>query len=263
MSKFKQVAIKAAKEAGKIITKHYSHLKPSDIKKKSAHDIVTKADMQANKVIKDLIHKNFPTHDILSEETGLENNKSEKYFWTIDPLDGTTNFSIHNPLHCTAISLSKGKKILLSVIYAPYLKEFYYAEKGKGAYLNGKKISVKKINKLSEAIIILGRTHNQKSRKAFLNVFDKLQAVVMNMRWMSSGSLDLAYVATGRVSGCLFMPPELTKWDLLPGILLIEEAGGTVINFADQAGDYFTGGLIAGNQAICKQLQNKIKRWKY
>ncbi|XOU94351.1 MAG: inositol monophosphatase family protein [Candidatus Kerfeldbacteria bacterium] len=262
MKKFKKVAIQAAKEAGKIITKHYSNLKPSDIKKKSAHDIVTKVDMQANKVIKSLIHKNFPTHDILSEETGLEDNDSRDYFWTIDPLDGTTNFSINNPLHCTAISLSKGKKILLSIIYSPILREMYYAESGKGAYLNGKKISVNKINKLSDAIVLLGRTHNIKSRQIFFSMQSKLQKEVMNMRWIGSGSLDLAYVAAGRVSGCIFMPPELSKWDLLPGILLVREAGGKVLNFKGEEDNYFNGGLIAGNTVITKKLQNKIKKWK-
>lgn len=262
MKKFKQVAIKAALEAGKIITKHYNNLESADIRKKSAHDIVTKADMQANKAIKLLIHKNFPTHDILSEETGLEDNDSKDYFWTIDPLDGTTNFSIHNPLHCTAISLSKGNKILLSVIYAPALNEMYYAENGKGAFLNGKKIGLKKINKLSDTIILLSKTHNKKSQKSFNKILNKLKKDVLNMRWIGSGSIDLAYVAVGRVDGCIFVPPELSKWDLLPGILLIQEAGGKVINFNGENKDFFNGGVITGNSSICRQLQNKIKKWK-
>ena len=124
MKKFRQVAIKAARLAGVSLMKNYRGLKDSDIQKKGRHDLVTKADWQANEIIIKTIKKDFPDHDFLSEETGFEDNP-DIYKWIIDPLDGTTNYTIKNPLFCTAISLVCKKQILLSVIYAPFLKEFY------------------------------------------------------------------------------------------------------------------------------------------
>lgn len=262
MKEFKRVAIQAAKEAGDIILKNYKHIIPSDIKKKDTHDIVTKVDMMADKKIKSIIKKNFPDHDILSEETGLRDNISNTYLWTVDPLDGTTNYSIYNPLHCTAISLSRGNDILISIIYAPFLNEFYYAEKGKGAYLNGKRIRLNKKKKLLDIILLLDKTHNKKSRNTFFKLLNKLQYEVLNVRWFGSASLELAFLSTGRVGACVFAPPQLAKWDLLPGILLVQEAGGQVINFSGETNDYFRGGLIAGNKSISQQIQKKIKRWK-
>jgi len=262
MSRYKQVMHLAANEAGKIIVKQYNHLKPSDIKLKSAHDIVTKVDMMANRKIKSIIRKNFPSHDILSEETGLEDNDSKKYYWTIDPLDGTTNFSINNPLFCTAISLSKGDQIVASIIYAPLLNELYYAEKGKGAYLNGRRIKVSNKQKLSEIVLLVDKTHNKSSRNKFFKLLDKFQYEVLNARWFGSASLEQAFLAAGRVGACIFAPPKLSRWDLNPGILLIKEAGGHVEDFKGGA-EYYNTGLIAGNRQVVKKIQQKIKKWKF
>ncbi len=262
MNQYKKVILEAAREAGKIITKGFYDLSPTDFKLKAAHDIVTKVDMMANKKIRSIINKNFPTHDILSEETGLEDNESNRFFWTIDPLDGTTNFSIKNPLFCTAISFSKGKNILLSVIYAPLSEELFLAEKGKGAFLNGKKIRVTKNKNLSEVILLISRTHNKKSRKSFYRLLNKFQYETLNARWFGSASLEMAYLSVGRVGACIFTPPDLTKWDLYPGILMVREAGGQVINFKNGEENFSSRGIIAGNAMIIKKIQKDIKKWR-
>ncbi|MDP2685500.1 MAG: inositol monophosphatase family protein, partial [bacterium] len=162
MTKFRKVAIEAATKAGKSLLKQYKTLKVEDINKKGRHDLVTKADFTANRIIISTIKKYFPDHDILSEETGLEDNPDE-YKWVIDPLDGTTNYIIKSPMFCTALALVHQQEIIISVVYAPVLDEFYIAEKGKGTYLNGKKIYVSKKVSLIESIITLSRTHHKKS----------------------------------------------------------------------------------------------------
>lgn len=261
MKKFKQVAFKAARLAGASLIKNYKSLKDSDIRKKGRHDLVTKADFEANKIIIKTIKKDFPDHDFLSEETGFEDNP-DIYKWVIDPLDGTTNYTIKNPLFCTAISLVCGKEILLSVIYAPCLKEFYYAERGGGAYLNGKRIRVSKKRDLNNALISIGRSHHRLSHLKFYKVQKRLQRNVLNMRLLGSGSLDLAYTAVGRVEACLLVPPDIFQWDSLAGVLLVREAGGKVTNFNGQAWNFKQRGVIASNGKIHKELLKAVKKWR-
>jgi len=261
MKKFRQVAIKAARLAGVSLMKNYKGLKDSDIQKKGRHDLVTKADFEANKIIIKTIKKSFPHHDFLSEETGFEDNP-DVYKWIIDPLDGTTNYTMKNPLFCTAISLVCGKKILLSVIYAPLLKEFYYAESGKGAFLNGKRIRISKKKGLDKSLILIGRSHHKLSHLKFYRVQKKFFSSVLNMRRLGSGSLDLAYTAVGRVEACLLVPPDISQWDSLAGTLLVREAGGRVTNFKGEDWNFKQCGVIASNGLIHKRLLNLVKKWR-
>lgn len=261
MKKFKQVAIRAAQLAGQSLLKNYRVMRDSDIHKKGRHDVVTKADYAANKIIIGQIKRVFPDHDILSEETGSEDNP-DVYKWVIDPLDGTTNYTIKNPLFCTAISLVCKKDILLSVIYAPFLKEFYYAEKGKGAFLNGKRIKVSRKKDLKKALVLVGRSHHKISHLNFSRVQKKLWKDVLNMRWLGSGSLDLAYTAVGRVEACLLVPPDIFQWDSLAGVLLVREAGGKVTNFSGEDWNFKQRGVIASNGKIHKELLKSVKKWK-
>jgi len=253
MKKYKQVAIKAAQLAGKSILKNYNILRKKDIHLKGKNDLVTKADMEANRIIIRTIKKEFPSHDFLSEETGFENNY-DKYKWVIDPLDGTTNYTIHNPLFCTAIALVHNKEILLSVIYAPFLDEFYYTEKGRGAFMNNKKIHVSKTKKLESSIILLGRSHRHQSHVNMANVQKNFKKKVLNMRILGSGSLDLAYVASGRVEACLLVPPSVSLWDSAAGVLLVQEAGGQVTDFNGKPWKPGAKGVFATNKLVHKKL---------
>src|SRR6056297_1190946 len=137
----KTTAIKATKKAGEILLKKYQKFDRSKVTFKSKHEILTSADLAAEKEIIKTIKKKFPSHQILAEESGETKNKSD-YKWFIDPLDGTTNFSMHNPLWATSIGLSYKNKLIIGIIYSPSLDEFFYAEKDKGAYLNNKRIKV-------------------------------------------------------------------------------------------------------------------------
>jgi len=261
MTKFRKVAIEAATKAGKLLLKNYKTLKAEDIHKKGRHDLVTKADFAANKIIISTIKKYFPDHDILSEETGFEDNP-DQYKWVIDPLDGTTNYIIKNPIFCTALALVHKQEIIVSAVYAPVLDEFYIAEKGKGTLLNGKKIRVSKKRKLKEAIITLSRTHHKKSHENHNKIQSILRKKVLNMRIFGSGTLDLAYVAAGRVEGCLFFPPGIFQWDSLSGILLVREAGGIVTTFKGKKWGFKDSGIIATNKGVHSKFLKEIKRWK-
>ncbi len=255
MNNFTTTAIRAARLAGEVIIKHYAKLKSSEVHKKGKHDLVTKADLEANEVIIKTIKQQFPGHDFLSEETGFENNP-ETYTWVIDPLDGTTNYTIRNPLFCTALALIYRNHILTSVIFAPLLKEFYLAGLGRGAFLNKRRIHVSKTRKLPEAIIVVGRSHRRQSHFNSEKIQTKLETSVLNTRRLGSDSMDLAYVACGRVDGCLLVPPQISAWDSVPGVLLVREAGGVVTDFKGREWKPGSEGVVAANKVLQKSLVN-------
>ena len=141
LRKIKPVAVNVARQAGKLLLGEYKKFSRQTVKLKAKHEIVTKADLISERTILREIRKNFPKHEILSEEAG-KNGKTSDYLWVVDPLDGTTNFSIHNPLWAVSIGVAYKAEVVFGVVYAPYLDELFVAEKGKGAKLNNKSIKV-------------------------------------------------------------------------------------------------------------------------
>lgn len=258
MSKYRQVALKAAKLAGERLMRSYASLKDTDITKKGAHDLVTSADIEANTAIIKTIKREYPDHDFLSEETGLENNP-EAYMWIIDPLDGTLNYTLKIPLFCTAIALVYKTEVVLSIIYAPMLEEFYYAERGTGAFLNDRKIHVSENSTLIESIITLSRSHHRDSHVRSAQVAQKLSRTAMNTRRLGSGSLDLAYVSAGRTDGVVIPPPDVSQWDIAPGALLVQEAGGKVTDYEGNPWTLKSESAIATNGVIHEQLIKAIE----
>ncbi len=250
--KTKGIAIRAAKKAGAYLAREFHTLHHRDIRLKGTHDIVTRADIHANRIIIGELKKHFPNDDFLSEETGLEDNP-ETYRWIIDPLDGTTNYMVGNPLFCTSLALVHQREIVLAVMYAPMLKELYIAEKGKGATLNGKKVRVSQEARLRQSIITVGYSHDHTSRqKAHLREH-RLWAHVLNTRLFASNCLDLAFVAAGRVEGC-FLAPQIMPWDTAAGVLLIREAGGKVTDEDNKPWNIRSKSLVASNAKIHGKL---------
>jgi len=251
---FKEVATKAALEAGKFILEKQKHM--GKITSKGHADILTEADLGSEKIIVDLIKKNFPKHSILSEEMGAEDNSSE-YTWIIDPLDGTIFFSRGIPLFSVSIALKHKKEIILGVVYAPITNELFTAEKGKGAQLNGKKISVS--NKaFSESFIAVDYRPKEEQIKAAMNFVENSAKKAFFVRTFACEVLELAYVACGRFEANVTF---MTKpWDVAAGILLIEEAGGKVTNFEGNKFDIEKKELYltASNGKIHKELLELI-----
>jgi len=222
---FKEVAVKAALSAGKFILEKQKHI--GKITSKGHGDIATEADLGSEKIIVDLIKENFPKHSILSEEMGIEDNSSE-YTWIIDPLDGTIFFSRGLPLFSISIALKYKKEIILGVAYVPVMDELFTAEKGKGAFLNNKRIFVSQKN-LSESFISVDYPPVEKQVKSAMNFVEKSTKKAFFVRTFACEVIEMAFVACGRFEANVTFTTK--PWDVAAGMLLIEEAGGKVTNF--------------------------------
>lgn len=252
-NKIKQVAQTAARDAGQKIKKIYN--RPGKIKftLKSKHQPVTQADKLADKMIIKKIRKNFPDHDILSEETGSLDFASHDYLWIIDPVDGTTNFTIKNPIFSVSIALAYRGEVIYGVIYAPVLDEFYVAEKGKGAWLNGKKIKVSSENNYLRSFhtycygsskSIYGKQANTYQYKLFLKGCE--------IRQLGAATIEFARVAAGITESIVI--PGAHSWDVAVGMLLVREAGGKVTDFKGKEWNLKSRDIIATNGKIHNTL---------
>lgn len=259
MSYFKQIAIKAAKQAGLILKKNLS--KKRKIAYKGVVNLVTEMDLLAEEIITSLIKKHFPNHNILAEEK-VNWQGDSPYRWIIDPLDGTTNYAHGFPIFCVSIALEKDKEIILGVVYDPMREELFIAEKGKGARLNGKKIHVSAVSKLSQSLLATGFPYDlRESSKNNFDHFRNFALRVHAVRRAGSAALDLCYVAAGRFDG--FWEMKLGPWDFAAGSLIVKEAGGKVSDFAGHPLKLNSGHVLASNGKIHKEMMAIIKMGKY
>ena len=215
----------AAQEAGNLLMRHYGRLKRSEIGQKSKNDFVTKVDKMSEKLIIARIHRSFPGHAILAEESG-RSGKNE-ISWVIDPLDGTSNYIHHFPMFAVSIGVVRRGKVLAGVIYDPVHHEMFTARRNGGAYLNGRRFRVSQTRRLADALMATGIPFRARNR--FRQYFRSLKTISLasaGMRRGGSAALDLAYVACGRFEG--FWEINLSPWDIAAGALLIEEAGGRI-----------------------------------
>lgn len=221
-----EVAKQAALEAGALLKKGFGT--PYDIKTKQGdHDLVTQFDISSQKLIIELIRGHFPNHHFLAEEEGVTDQPSEEIIWIIDPLDGTLNFAHNVPSFAVSIAAARGKELLAGAVYHPLLGELFLAEKGGGAYLNGRKLAVTETTNLDKALLATGFPYDVKENPLHcIDRFAKMAALGVPLRRIGVASLDLAYVAAGRFDA--FWEVGLQPWDMAAGKLLIEEAGGRV-----------------------------------
>lgn len=248
LSKIKKIAVLAAKKAGHELVKRYKNFDRGTVKLKAHHEILTQADLASERIILGEIKKNFPNHRILSEERGyigaISSQSAGKhelplllnYLWIVDPLDGSTNFSMHNPIWSVSIGIVeipncgaslRGGEIILGIIYAPMLGELYIAEKGKGATRNGKKIRVSSGTRKSLHTFCHGRS--QKEVKRAIKYYSHQKLRELDCRQLGSAAIELAYVASGRTESITI--PGVNSWDVAAGVLLVREAGGRVTDF--------------------------------
>ena len=252
----KTVAVRAARLAGKFLMQEFRQFDRSAIAVKSPGQIVTQADLGSESIILQEIKRNFPDHAILSEESGADGLVSE-YLWVVDPLDGTTNFSFHNPLWSISIGVVKNGEIMLGVVYAPELGEIFVAEKGKGTTCNRKPIKVSGM--LPEnSINTFCHGGTKKDIERAMQYATKQKESKIDCRQLGSAAIELAYVASGRVES-LFIPGA-KAWDVAAGILLVREAGGWV---TDADGEYFTlksRDVLASNGVVHSNLLGTLRK---
>ena len=241
-------------EAGKILLDYY-HKGFLSVDKKGNLDYVSEADRAAEKFLVERLKESFPHMGIIAEEGA--HVSGEKIF-LIDPIDGTNNFIHHIPYFCISVSLVDGENILLGVIYDPIRNEMFHAEKGRGAYLNNRRIQVSGLRYPSRAVFSFGfPPPAYRMKKSFILLLEELVGDVNAVRWLGAAALDLAYVAAGRIDGSAQF--GLKPWDVGAGALLIKEAGGIITDLKG-GGDVLSGYVVAGNKNIYPFLKEKIQR---
>lgn len=244
-------AVKAARRAGSIITRASQNLDILQVRNKTHNDYVSEVDHAAEQAIIETLHEAYPSHAILGEESGAVGDGD--FLWIIDPLDGTTNFLHGFPQYCISIALQHRGVLEQAVIYDPNRNDLYTATKGRGAFLNDRRIRVSKRTKLQEALIGTGLPFRDFAHiDTYLAMFKDMMLKTSGLRRPGSAALDLAYVATGWYDG--FWEIGLSKWDIAAGGLLVAEAGGLVGDFEGNESWLETGNIVAGTPKVFGQM---------
>ncbi len=249
----KSLAIIAAKKAGKYLLHNYQKDLCLAGERGLAKEIRTKYDLFSDKLIIKEISQKYPLHNLLTEESGFIGGKSKlsQFTWVIDPLDGSRNYINGNPFFAVSIALLKRGEIQLGVIYAHVLKELYVAEKGKGAFLNGRKINVSNVSALSQSYL-LSCEGGCKTNRRIAEIYAQFLPKVKDLRKLGSAALEAAFVASGRSDAYLVVRSSF--WDVAAAILLVKEAGGMVTNFAGSHWGREENDLIFSNGLIHKKI---------
>ena len=248
------VAIKAARAAGAIINRAALDVEAVRISQKQVNDFVTEVDHAAEQAIIEMLLTAYPGHGILAEESGSERGaKDSDYVWIIDPLDGTTNFIHGLPVYCVSIALAVKGKVEQAVIYDPSRNDLFTATKGRGAYMNDRRIRVSKRTRMQECLISTGFPFRPGDDfNAYLRMMGEVMQRTAGLRRPGAAALDLAYVAAGFTDA--FFETGLQPWDMAAGSLLVTEAGGLVGNFTGESDFLHQKECLAGSPKIYGQL---------
>ncbi|HIU73751.1 MAG TPA: inositol monophosphatase [Candidatus Aphodousia faecipullorum] len=253
------IALKAARAACTIMNRASDNLSSLEVHKKAHHDYVSEVDMACERTIIDILREAYPTHQILAEETGVTGPEKSAFQWIIDPLDGTTNFLHGFPQYAVSIALKRENEVIEAVVADPVANEVFTATRGVGAFVNGRRLRVSKRSQMAEALVGTGfpfrRTDDY---DAFLKVFKEVAQSTSGLRRAGAASLDLAYVAAGRLDA--FWEANLKSWDMAAGSLLVLEAGGLVTDFKGESDYLEKGQIIAGTPKIFGQLLPMVQR---
>ena len=248
------VAVKAARTAGSIINRAALDIESVRVSQKKANDFVTEVDHAAERIIIDTLLSAYPGHGIWAEESGRTMGaKDSDYVWIIDPLDGTTNFIHGLPVYCVSIALAVKGKVEQAVVYDPTRNDLFTATKGRGAYLNERRIRVSKRNQLKESLISTGFPFRPgEDFNRYLAMMGEVMQRTAGLRRPGAAALDLAYVAAGYTEG--FFETGLQPWDVAAGSLLVSEAGGLVGNFTGESDFLEQHECLAGTPKVYGQL---------
>jgi myo-inositol-1(or 4)-monophosphatase len=253
------VMVQAAMKAGRSLSRDFGEVQNLQVSMKGPGDYVSQADRKAEDILFTELSKARPGYAFLMEERGLIEGDDGQHRWIVDPLDGTTNFLHGIPLFAISIALERQGQIVAGVVYNPAMDELYTAERGGGAFMNDRRLRVAGRTKLIDAVIGCGVPHLGRGQHGnFLVELRNVMAEVSGVRRLGSASLDLAYVAAGRMDG--FWETGLSAWDVAAGILLIREAGGFISDFAGGQNMLDGGSVVAGNEIIQRALLKTVRK---
>ena len=261
-----KTAVEAALAAGKIIRANFGKVHRTFHKWNNPVNLVTETDRLAEKKILQILQKRFPDHRVVAEESNPckgegfcvgANDHSPLLCWYVDPLDGTSNFDHGYPFCCTSIAVAQGEKVLAGVVYDPIADELFHAQKGKGAYLNKKRIHVSKVNDLMKAFLGTGFPYDR-TQKAdeYVVAFKNFVKYALGVRRDGAAALDLAYAAMGRFDG--FWELKLHAWDVAAGTLLIQEAGGKLTDFKGEQHSLFNHTVVTSNGVLHQKIMDVL-----
>lgn len=250
----KNTLLTAATSAGRLIqSRMHSSFRVDN--KEGVNNLVTEVDHASEKLIIDIIRKEFPDHFILSEEVG-EVRMDSDYKWIIDPIDGTVNFAHGIPICCVSIAVEHRGSMIMGAVYNPFIDEFFFAEKGKGATLNEKPIHVSNKQTVMESCFVTGFPYTYlDAPNGPLEVFGRFIRKGIPVRRLGSAAIDLCWVAAGRFDG--FFEHKLSAWDSAAGFLIVEEAGGRVTDFDGNDYSPYQPRIIASNGHV----HDELLRW--
>ena len=252
------VMVAAATKAGRSLTRDFNELENLQVSLKGPGDFVSEADLKAEKTLRDALNKARPGYSFLLEEGGVVDTGSE-HRWIIDPLDGTTNFLHSNPHFAVSVALESHGQLIAGVIYNPATEELFTAEKGRGAFLNDRRLRVAARTEMDECVIASGiPALNKRGHGVALFHQRNIMNKVAGVRATGSAALNLAYVAAGRFDG--YFESGLAAWDMAAGLLMVREAGGFASEPDPKSSMYETGRVVASNETIHANLRKIINQ---
>ena len=250
------IAVSAARAAGNFIMRNQERVEQLKVERKSRNDFVTQIDRGAEQEIVKIIQKMYPDHAILGEEGGTQGNDKAEVTWIIDPLDGTTNFLHRLPHFAVSIGVQVRGRLEHGVIYAPCTQDLYTASRGDGAMLNNRRIRVSQCKDLDQALVGTGVPLQSEYMDRYVPMLRSMVEQTSGVRRAGAASLDLAYVASGRLDG--FWELNLKPWDIAAGIVIVQEAGGVVSELYG-AGDVLKSGhILAANNKLHPLLASNL-----
>ncbi len=252
------VMVAAASKAGRSLTRDFGEIENLQISLKGPGDFVSQADLKAEQTLRDALNKDRPGYSFLMEEGGVIDTGSD-HRWIIDPLDGTTNYLHGHPFFAVSLALESNGQLVAGVIYNPITEELFTAERGRGAFVNDRRMRVANRHAMDECLIATGvPALNKKGHGVAMFEQRSVMSQTAGVRATGSAALNLAYVAAGRFDG--YWESGLSPWDVAAGMLMVREAGGFVTEPDPDASIYETGRLVAGNEAIHGKLRTILNR---
>lgn len=249
MAGFVEIASQVAREAGSVLM---GHLNRVSYEIKGEQDLVTEADRASERLIVERLRSHFPSHGIVAEEGGGHESGSSDYRWYVDPLDGTTNFAHGFPVFNISMGLERAGELICGVIYDPTRDELFAAERGSGAHLNNRPIRTSNAKSLKTSLVSTGFPSTKRAENVNIHFYYQLAMVSHGIRRAGAAAIDFAYVACGRLEA--FWEFRLKPWDVAAGLIIVEEAGGTVSDMKGGKVNVHSPHFVADNSHIHTEL---------